>query len=675
MAFGIGDRAAETSSTTGTGDFTVGGAVDSTFDLFGDVLDDGEQFYYLIEDGTDVEVGKGTWDAGTSTFSRDTVYFSTNSDALVNWGSGTKECRITIAAQWWKSPEFYVSSGGIRMTVETAAGGTSDAFTQYKTSAGSWSIGQDSNGHSSATGSLVIARSSTLATNVWVHFIGDESKVHWHTPQEIDGQLTVNAGLVDLIGDVDEAVYQATSYGVVLNPIFRGRQSRGSESSPSAINSGDFLVVLEGYGHDGSGFDRGAYLQFAASQAWTTSAQGTRFEVWLNKDGTASPVEAMIIDNYVITLGQEATGSPNASTIRGEVSSGTNISGADLTIAPGNGTGTGGSGSVAIQFAPAGASGSTANTLADVLVVNGQGSTQLLYDGSTYADVQVPSSGGMTVSLTGGTQGFAVGGNAVTEGINSVSVGTAKNVFWGEPSAGSGKFQVREDGSSDFLLAMSDSSGTQTVRFYSNGSSYLSGGHFSIGTSSAASGGSNTLSIADNGSQPTPPSNAATFYGYDSGSGTTEGWVADEAGNDTQLSAHPPLELFSEVTPPITIDPDDPNPSAFRSRNRFIGWEEVKYTSRNGETQVGGRWVDEIDDWDEDQQEKVAKSERAIEAWEQERDAREAEHSQALQDFQNGLISERPQKPVHPARPERHIAKPKPERIVRGLEIRARLKP
>ena len=63
MAFLLKDRVKETSTTTGTGAFALGGA-SATFDTFSSVLSDGDTTYYAIvhaATGTDEwEVGLGT---------------------------------------------------------------------------------------------------------------------------------------------------------------------------------------------------------------------------------------------------------------------------------------------------------------------------------------------------------------------------------------------------------------------------------------------------------------------------------------------------------------------------------------------------------------------------------------------------------------------------------------
>jgi len=92
MAFQIADRVKETTTTTGTGTLSLGGAV-SQFITFVSGIGNGNQTYYSIEDptGTDWEVGIGTVTSGApDTLSRDTVISSSNAGSLVNFGAGSK---------------------------------------------------------------------------------------------------------------------------------------------------------------------------------------------------------------------------------------------------------------------------------------------------------------------------------------------------------------------------------------------------------------------------------------------------------------------------------------------------------------------------------------------------------------------------------------------------------
>lgn len=92
------DRVKETSTTTGTGTFDLDGAVVG-FQTFVAGVGTGNTCYYCATDGTDWEVGIGTvTDAATDTLSRDRILASSNANAEVNWGAGTKTIFVTQPA-------------------------------------------------------------------------------------------------------------------------------------------------------------------------------------------------------------------------------------------------------------------------------------------------------------------------------------------------------------------------------------------------------------------------------------------------------------------------------------------------------------------------------------------------------------------------------------------------
>lgn len=97
MAFVVKDRVKETSTTTGTGTLTLDGA-SAGFQAFS-VIGDGNSTYYTIADGTDWEVGIGTYTSSGTTLSRDTILESSNSGSAVNWGAGTRDVFVTYPAE------------------------------------------------------------------------------------------------------------------------------------------------------------------------------------------------------------------------------------------------------------------------------------------------------------------------------------------------------------------------------------------------------------------------------------------------------------------------------------------------------------------------------------------------------------------------------------------------
>ena len=90
MALVLKDRVQETTTTTGTGTLTLGGAVTGyqSFSAIGNA----NTTYYTIyaSGGSEWEVGIGTYTASGTTLSRTTVLASSNSGSLVNFSAGTK---------------------------------------------------------------------------------------------------------------------------------------------------------------------------------------------------------------------------------------------------------------------------------------------------------------------------------------------------------------------------------------------------------------------------------------------------------------------------------------------------------------------------------------------------------------------------------------------------------
>lgn len=88
------DRTQETTTTTGTGTITLGGAV-TGYQAFSAAVPTGTRVCYCITDGTNWEVGDGVYTLSGTTLSRDNVYSSSNSNNLVSFAAGTKNVFIT----------------------------------------------------------------------------------------------------------------------------------------------------------------------------------------------------------------------------------------------------------------------------------------------------------------------------------------------------------------------------------------------------------------------------------------------------------------------------------------------------------------------------------------------------------------------------------------------------
>jgi hypothetical protein len=101
MAFVINDRVKETSNTTGTGAFTLNGALVG-FDTFAAGIGGNNTTYYAIFNQntgvSEFEVGLGTLDATGNILTRTSIFTSSNSDTVVNFSSGIKDVFVTLPA-------------------------------------------------------------------------------------------------------------------------------------------------------------------------------------------------------------------------------------------------------------------------------------------------------------------------------------------------------------------------------------------------------------------------------------------------------------------------------------------------------------------------------------------------------------------------------------------------
>jgi hypothetical protein len=100
MALIIKDRVKETTTTTGTGAVSLGGA-SAAFDSFQSVMSNGDTtFYAIVHTASNIdewEVGLGTWNTG-NTLTRTTVYAGSNGTSAVNFSSGDKDIFMTYPA-------------------------------------------------------------------------------------------------------------------------------------------------------------------------------------------------------------------------------------------------------------------------------------------------------------------------------------------------------------------------------------------------------------------------------------------------------------------------------------------------------------------------------------------------------------------------------------------------
>ena len=142
MALVLKDRVVESSTSSGTGTFTLNGA-ETGYQSFS-VIGNGNTTYYTIEHPQtgEWEVGVGTYNAGT--LSRDTVLDSSNSGALVYFSSGQKNVFVDLPAEKVSDAAMVYPSAGIANSTGSAWGAS------YGTSGDNSVVLRDANQNSSA---------------------------------------------------------------------------------------------------------------------------------------------------------------------------------------------------------------------------------------------------------------------------------------------------------------------------------------------------------------------------------------------------------------------------------------------------------------------------------------------------------------------------------------------
>ena len=98
MASVLADRVMETTTTTGTGTITLGGAAQS-YQTFSSAIGNTNTTYYAIahQNANEFEVGLGT--VGSGTLARTTVLKSSNSNNAVDFSAGTKDVFVTYPSE------------------------------------------------------------------------------------------------------------------------------------------------------------------------------------------------------------------------------------------------------------------------------------------------------------------------------------------------------------------------------------------------------------------------------------------------------------------------------------------------------------------------------------------------------------------------------------------------
>lgn len=138
MSFVLADRVRETTTTTGTGAVTLGGAY-TGYQTFSAAIGNGNSTYYTISNPItgQWEVGIGSYSSGSNQLSRNTVISSSNSGSLVSFSVGTADVFVTQPAEravYVDPTNAYVTVPSIQSTPIGSTTASTGAFTTLSAS-------------------------------------------------------------------------------------------------------------------------------------------------------------------------------------------------------------------------------------------------------------------------------------------------------------------------------------------------------------------------------------------------------------------------------------------------------------------------------------------------------------------------------------------------------------
>jgi hypothetical protein len=176
MALIVKDRVKESTTTTGTADFTLGGAA-SGFQTFAVIGNTNTTYYAAVDQATgDWEVGVGTYSTTGPTLTRDTVLESSNSGSKVNFAAGSKDVFCTYPAE----RSVYLDAAGSAVSVLDI--GTLGVSTANITTANI----------TAGTVTTTPASGNDLVNKTYVDTLV-ASGIHFHQPVRVESPINLNA--------------------------------------------------------------------------------------------------------------------------------------------------------------------------------------------------------------------------------------------------------------------------------------------------------------------------------------------------------------------------------------------------------------------------------------------------------------------------------------------------
>jgi molybdopterin-binding protein len=467
MALVVKDRVRETSTTTGTGTFTLAGAV-AGFQTFSSAIGNTNTTYYTITNNTEWEVGIGTVGAGT--LARTTILASSNSGSAVSFSAGTKDvfCTYpagkavttdaigTIASQ--NSNNVSITGGSIAVTSDPTTA-LQVATKQYVDAAIS-----GLHVHDAVAAATTAALTGTVTYNNGTSGVGATLTLGTALTT-LDGYTLLNGDRVLVKNQANAAhngIYTWATGGTVL--------TRATDAdTPTELNGGDFFFVVHGTVNN----DTGWVITSAVTTIGTSDVNFTQFSgagTYTAGTGLTLTGSQFAIDSTVTTLTGSQTltnKSLTSPTITGQATFAAGTAAAPAITTTGD-TNTG-------MFFPAADSIAFVEGGIEVMRINSAGDVGI---GTVSPDGNLHVYENASASLIRVTSS--------TTGVAGIDFGDTDAVDRG---------QVRYFNNGDYLLLAT--SATEALRIESDKNLKLSGGYTEAVVATGTVGSSATLSLAN----------------------------------------------------------------------------------------------------------------------------------------------------------------------------------
>lgn len=276
----LSDRVRETSTTTGTGTFSLAGAV-TGFVSFSSAFGNGVSVYYVAALGAEWEIGIGTTGAGTLT--RDTVIASSaGGTTKVTFSAGAKDVFCSIPAVGLVTTDDVASTNTANKVVKRDGSGNFAAGTITATLTGNASTatalqtartinGVSFNGTANIT---VAAAAGTLTGNTLASGVTASSltSVGTLTSLTVSGNLTVDTNTLAVVASTNRVGILNASPSYTLD--IGGTTSFTDLAQFTKINSGNAHPFTFGelVGRDPNRSAASAMVRFATASAWFNGA-------------------------------------------------------------------------------------------------------------------------------------------------------------------------------------------------------------------------------------------------------------------------------------------------------------------------------------------------------------------------------------------------------------------